>query len=82
MGFLQDLRDRILDFWDYLRDFSVTQWFVISAGLVTVVSVLVLAWAQFTYDPARDEASVDAPASLRIDMPAELTPAQRAGGWP
>lgn len=78
MGFLQDLRDRILDFWDYLRDFSVTQWFVISAGLVTVVSVLVLAWAQFTYDPARDEASVDAPASLRIDMPAELTPAQRA----
>ncbi|MEX2644374.1 MAG: divergent polysaccharide deacetylase family protein [Acetobacterales bacterium] len=78
MGFLRDLGDRSLDFWDLLRSLSVTQLFVLTAGLTVSAVVLTLAWIQFTYDPTEDMAHVAAPASLRIDLPAALTPQQRA----
>ncbi len=77
MGFLRDLGDRILDFWDYLRDFSAMQLFIMTAGLVTFTGIMLFAWAQFTFDPAADVAEIDAPTSLRVDLPAELTPEQR-----
>lgn len=78
MGFLRDLGDRFLDFWDLLRSLSVTQLFVVTAGLGGAIAVILLAWVQFSYDPTEDIAEVAAPASLRIDMPAPLSPEQRA----